>query len=143
MGYIIVLRVWLQLRKKYRIIFSRKKIKTPNNKHFFWNKLYVKVCQTAIHLMEYSPLTINVISYNQYLCVKLEFENYLLLKIKKTSKIICKTAILYYYIKNVCVCRFCHTVSTLLYYYYCFPPNNLWKCQICKQTFVNKQLKFM
>jgi len=92
------------------------------------------VCQTAILLMEYSPLTINVISYNQYLCVKLEFENYLLLKKrKKTSKIICKTAILYYYIKNVCVCRFCHTVSTLLYYYYCFPPNNLWKCQICKK----------
>ena len=23
----------------------------------------------------------------------------------------------------MCVCRFCHTVSTLLYYYYyCFPP---------------------
>lgn len=130
-------------KKNIGLYFHEKKMKTPNNKLFFWNKLYVKVCQNAIHLMKYSPLTINVISYNQYLCVKLEFENYLLLK-KKTSKIICKTAILYYYIKNVCVCRFCHTVSTLLYY--CFPPNNLWKCQICKQktkTFVNKQLKFM
>jgi len=65
---------------------------------------------------------------------------------KQTSKIrenykICKTAILYY-IKNVCVCRFCHTVSTLLLLL--FPSQNLWKCQICKQkkTFVNKQLKF-
>ena len=60
---------------------------------------------------------------------------------RKTSKYVKQNK---YYIKNVCVCRFCHTVSTLLYYYYyCFPPNNLWKCQICKQTFVNKQLKFM
>merc|ERR1711981_261653 len=97
-------------------IFTKKKTKTPNTKHFFfWNKLYVKVCQTAILLMEYSPLTINVISYNQYLCVKLEFENYLLLKKrKKTSKIICKTAILYYYIK-MCVCVD-FAILFLLYY---------------------------
>jgi len=39
---------------------------------------------------------------------------------RKTSKYVKQNK---YYIKNVCVCRFCHTVSTLLYYYYyCFPP---------------------
>lgn len=113
--------------KKYRIVFSRKKYPKSKNNFLFSKCSCTWKCAkmpTILWNNIHPSYTINVISYNQYLCVigiwKKKFAPEEKKNNRKTSKYVKQNK---YYIKNVCVCRFCHTVSTLLYYYYyCFPP---------------------